>query len=548
MDLYLRATLTFTLITLLLSACSGNRNKNIHENISTSQTKILDPQNSKTHSKVQQFIDSYHASTDQPDSIHYVKARAGHDPLPQPLIMNPPQALVTTRLTSNQAMPLVKASITNKNSPLPLLKASARATAKTRPSQTNNVTTKQTTKPFRATTKPKIITTRKTAEDKADIANVGSGLTLTSSLQPNVDFWIKVFAKWDLRDFIYHDDRYLKIIYQTVKASSNSSGDKISKSDRDRLKQKKSTLKSELKDLELAVANKTPLNPQQQQRYDQIVASAGKSAIAGIAERLRYQRGQRSRYLRGLKVEAKYIDLFKALFKAGNVPHGIAYLPHVESSFRNSVTSSANATGMWQFTKGAKDIFMIKSPAVDERVDAVASARGAVRYMQAGFDYLQSWPLAVTSYNHGIGGMRKAKRAQGADLGKIHDHYRGKNFGFASRNFYPELIAVRYISRNRKKYFGSVRVQPPLDIAAYILPKDILLKDLFSQWKYTQEKLEPLNPAILAAGWNSTAPLPKGFVVWLPREAVGKIKGAISTRDITKLSTAMLQALPKPKL
>jgi membrane-bound lytic murein transglycosylase D len=502
-----------------------------------------------TRNKIQQFInDSNHASTTYSESIHYAKARANN--------ISSSRSLVIPTQASNQSLPLIKASITNKNppQPLPLIKANTKRLSDHKLNQSNNIAAiasqpaQKPTKTVTKKTRAKVMTAKQTAVDNPIIADVRSGLTLSASLQPNVDFWIKVFAKWDLHDFVYHDDQYLKIIYKTVQTPSINSGDKIADSDREHLRQQKSILKKELKALELSVANKTPLSLQQQQRYDQIVAVAGKSAISGISERLRYQRGQRSRYLKGLKIEAKYIELFKALFKAGNVPHGIAYLPHVESSFRNSVTSSANATGMWQFTKGAKDIFMIKSPAVDERVDPVASARGAVRYMQAGYRYLDSWPLAVTSYNHGIGGMRKAKKAAGSDLGNIHNQYRGKNFGFASRNFYPELIAVRYISHNRDKYFGNVKVQSPLDIAAFILPKDTLLKDLLAQWKYTKVDLEPLNPAILDAGWRSSSPLPKGFIVWLPKQALSKITETISTRDIDKLSTAMLQALPEPKL
>lgn len=41
---------------------------------------------------------------------------------------------------------------------------------------------------------------------------------------------------------------------------------------------------------------------------------------------------------------------------------------------------------------------------IDERRDPVAASRAAAQYLLAAYNTLGSWPLAMTSYNHGVAG------------------------------------------------------------------------------------------------------------------------------------------------
>ena len=43
------------------------------------------------------------------------------------------------------------------------------------------------------------------------------------------------------------------------------------------------------------------------------------------------------------------------------------------------------------------------TPALDARLDPVAAARGAARYLKAAYDELGSWPLAITAYQRVFG-------------------------------------------------------------------------------------------------------------------------------------------------
>ena len=47
---------------------------------------------------------------------------------------------------------------------------------------------------------------------------------------------------------------------------------------------------------------------------------------------------------------------------------------------------------------------------------------------------LGSWPLAVTAYNHGRGGVASAlRKVQGETLEDLLERWNGRRFGFASR-------------------------------------------------------------------------------------------------------------------
>jgi membrane-bound lytic murein transglycosylase D len=100
---------------------------------------------------------------------------------------------------------------------------------------------------------------------------------------------------------------------------------------------------------------------------------------------------------------------------------------------------------------------------IDERLDPIASARGAARYLSHAYDTLGSWPLALTSYNHGIGGMQRAKGYFGHDFMRIVREYDHPLFGFASRNFYAEFLAAREVADQPERFFPEgVSYEPPL--------------------------------------------------------------------------------------
>src|SRR5260370_33573295 len=94
---------------------------------------------------------------------------------------------------------------------------------------------------------------------------------------------------------------------------------------------------------------------------------------------------------------------------------------------------------------------------VDERPDPSSATEAAANLMLYNYRLLGTWPLAVTAYNHGPGGLRRAQDELGTSgIAVIVKRYQGKTFGFASRNFYVAFLAALEVDRNAEKFFGPL--------------------------------------------------------------------------------------------
>ncbi len=343
-------------------------------------------------------------------------------------------------------------------------------------------------------------------------------------LQPQIGFWRNVYASWGRGQVALHDDRFLDLVYGVLSLPGEI-GESQTPEQQAFVKGHQENLRVLLRQLEAKVAANAPLTPAEQKLADRIRASSGgPNAIAGAGDRLRTQRGMRERFKRGLEISGRYDAAFRGVFREAGLPDDLAYLPHVESSFQNHAASSAGAVGMWQFMPGTARHFGMLNAAVDERRDPVASAQGAARYLGNAHDRLGSWPLALTSYNHGVGGMKNAQQAFGNDFVAIVRNYSGKGFGFASRNFYTEFLAAREIARNPQRFFPEgVRYEPPLNLDRVRLRQAVSAMTLASYYEVSPWELTSLNKAWNPAAQNGQIALPTGTLVWLPAGTVERL-------------------------
>jgi membrane-bound lytic murein transglycosylase D len=274
-----------------------------------------------------------------------------------------------------------------------------------------------------------------------------------ASLEPAVDFWRKTYGRWSRAEVAFHDDRYLDVVYE-VMVLPGVVGEGLTNDQKERVAMRKAFWKAQLAGLETKLRYGAALSEDDRQVLATLERN-GKSTrvLEGASERLRSQRGTRERFKRGLEVSGRYDLQFRKIFREAGLPEELAYLPHVESSFQLTAKSSAGAVGLWQFTKAAAKTFMPGSDQVDQRLDPIASAYGAARYLRYAYGKLGDWPAAVTSYNHGIGGMKRAQNQTGSDFARIVEHYDGPAFGFASRNYYAQFLAAREIASQPEQYF-----------------------------------------------------------------------------------------------
>jgi membrane-bound lytic murein transglycosylase D len=284
-----------------------------------------------------------------------------------------------------------------------------------------------------------------------------------------VDFWRKTYSVWQRSQVAIHDNRHLDVVYEVL-LLPGVVDENLTNEQKDMLNQRKDYWRAYLAALETKLRNGVTLNTDEMQLIAKLEQS-GKPAsfINGASDRVRSQRGIRERFKRGLEISGRYDQQFRKIFRDAGLPEDLAYLPHVESSFQPAAKSSAGAIGLWQFTKAAAKTFMSDGGSIDRRLDPVASTYGAARYLSYAYRKLGDWPTVLTSYNHGIGGMKRAQNQLGNNFVRIVEQYDGPSFGFASRNYYAQFLAALEIASNPKHYFSEgINYEGPLETKQYL--------------------------------------------------------------------------------
>jgi membrane-bound lytic murein transglycosylase D len=199
------------------------------------------------------------------------------------------------------------------------------------------------------------------------------------------------------------------------------------------------------------------------------------------------------------------------------LPVELAYLPLVESSFNVRARSSVGAVGMWQFMPETGKKFMRVDTAVDERRDPMASTRAAARLLKENYRILGNWPLAITAYNHGTEGIfRGIKAVESDDLVDLMRGYQSPTFGFASKNFYAEFLAVVEIATNIDGYFPFLRPHRAVTLHEVAMQRQTPLQAVLKPAAISQRDFFEWNPAL-----QPTAKvIPTGYRVRIPPHKV----------------------------
>jgi membrane-bound lytic murein transglycosylase D len=154
---------------------------------------------------------------------------------------------------------------------------------------------------------------------------------------------------------------------------------------------------------------------------------------------------------------------------------------------------------------------------VDERRDPFLSTHGAARLLADNHAVLGTWPLAITAYNHGVGGMRRAVAQLGTtEIGTIVRAYDGRTFGFASRNFYAAFLAALEVDTRAEQYFGRLAPQRPADLSVITMPSYMNAATVAEALGIGEHALREHNPALLDVVWRAEKYVPRGFALRVP--------------------------------
>lgn len=326
-----------------------------------------------------------------------------------------------------------------------------------------------------------------------------------------IAFWTRVYTEIDSSSGFIHDSRDLGIVYETLQLGPNAT------SRQRRRATTRATDKYRAILNRLGSGDRGGLTSDEARVLALWPAGTSDDEFKRAAGRLRFQLGQSDRYLAGLKRSGRWKPYIVDVLDSKGLPRELAALPHVESSFDPTAYSKVGAAGLWQFTRSTGLRYMQIDHIIDERRDPFLSTDAAARLLQDNYAVIQSWPLALTAYNHGLAGMRRAVSQQGtSDIGVIVERYTSRTFGFASRNFYAAFLAALDVERDYERYFGELTVDAPESHAVIEVPAYIDAAPLSRALGLPVAELRRLNPALMDSVWGGDKFVPQGFDLRLP--------------------------------
>jgi membrane-bound lytic murein transglycosylase D len=302
---------------------------------------------------------------------------------------------------------------------------------------------------------------------------------LLPGLEKPVEFWKRIFTEYGISQLVFFDSLDMSKIYEVIDVG--------------------------------------------EQDRNQTYIDAQKARIAadnGIdVDRVKAQRGIKERTIDGLKRSGRYMQHIEQIFRDKGLPVELGYLPLVESSFNINARSYAGATGMWQFMRATAKEFRLRMDRVlDERRDPLESTRAAAALLEQNYQRLGNWPLAITAYNYGAGGLARAvAEIQSDNLVELIQNYSHPYWGFPPKNFYAEFLAAVDVAQNVDRYFPGLEFHPAAVIREVELKKASSLASLANSHGLRLEQFLDWNPA-LSAGMKV---VPAGYRVKLP--AGGKV-------------------------
>ncbi|MDX1404752.1 MAG: LysM peptidoglycan-binding domain-containing protein [Woeseiaceae bacterium] len=330
-------------------------------------------------------------------------------------------------------------------------------------------------------------------------------------LERDVNFWVSIFTEYSTREGVLHDNRNLAVVYEKIDLPKDASRRTRNRLSKDRREHYKKILHT------LAKGKRDNLSAEEYRVLQMWPADVSNKELANAANRIRFQLGLSDRFRDGLVRSGRWRAHVNTEFSKLGVPIELAALPHVESSYNPDARSHVGASGIWQFTRSTGRRFLQVDHILDERNDPFLATTAAGKLLAYNYSITGNWPMAITAYNHGLSGVRRAMRQFGDEAyAEIFRNYKSRTFGFASRNFYVAFLAAMQIDQDPQRYFPGLVPDAPVDYATVALPAYIPADRLAAVLQVRERDLARHNPAVQPTVWQGTKHLPKDYLIRLP--------------------------------
>lgn len=335
-------------------------------------------------------------------------------------------------------------------------------------------------------------------------------------------FWFRIYTEFDSTKKVIHDSLHPHIIYDVVDISevlvapARAQWLNVQKANR-LVSNRVAEIRKKLR--RMAIKKTEQLDEEEARWWDQLKDIKGpkKRVVSTAAASLRVQTGQKNFFENGLTLSGRYLDGMEQVFRQKGLPIELTRLPFVESSFVIGATSKVGAAGIWQFMPGIGRKFLMINDRFDERRNPWKASLAAAQLLKENHQILhKNWGLALTAYNHGPGGVRKAMQATGSrEIAKIVRQYRSRNFDFASANFYTCFLAALHAYTYRDVIWPDHVIEPTLIYEKVKLSRSTRVKDLLRKSNLPSEEFLAYNPE-LDRSLRRNDIIPKGYQLLLP--------------------------------
>lgn len=352
------------------------------------------------------------------------------------------------------------------------------------------------------------------------------------AIEKDVQFWKRVYTEISTSEGYIHDNADLSVIYEKIKLPNNLSykaRSRYTKKIKAKYKKILTRLIQVLRNDQDSHSKGRRLSKEEKRVLALWPEKVTYKELTKAKKRLRFQLGQADKFKAGLIRSGQWKPYIISVLKKMDLPLEIAALPHVESSFNNKAYSKVGAAGMWQFTRSTGRRYMRVDHVMDERLDPFIATLAAARLLKNNYAVTGTWPLAMTAYNHGAAGMRRAAKKVGTtNIVTILRKYKSRSFGFASRNFYPSFLAAVEISSQPEKYFRHIKPADPANYEFIPLTDFISMDTIIDVLNTQRVDLMAVNPALRPVVWSGNKYIPKKYELRIDRSSTDNIARVIS--------------------
>ncbi len=316
----------------------------------------------------------------------------------------------------------------------------------------------------------------------------------SAKLAERVDFWVKIYSYYNTNQGVFHLVDDPSFILGQV-------------------------------DLTPILENSVLSTRERKRQVDEYLIATRKELIRkwkiSDEHKVRLQMGLKDRMEKAFFLSGRYLPLMENIFRKKGLPIELTRIVFVESSFNIYAQSKVGASGLWQIMPSVAKPHGYLNSRYDNRNHPVYATELAAQILDENYKGLNSWPLAITAYNHGLTGVRRMVQKNGSDSIEdlIDSSDTTPSWGFASKNFYACFLAVLEVERNADLLFGKKLLQSnKLNFREIKLGRTILKSKLLQMYNGSLTRFKQMNPHLNWVKILKNKRIPAGVPLLVPKD------------------------------